>query len=244
MDIAINEQGAAAERRHGRPILSTLHALWSIGGLTGAISGAVIGGLPPVTCASIILALLAGIFVVAQFHLLRDLYGRRATSSRPIPVGLALILVGLFAGCCVAADGAVRDWSALYLPNAFAGNISGASVGYAAYAGAMAVFRFFRDRLSAEFGENQLLFASNATALGSLAIISSEDSAETAVVGFLLFGVGIANVFPFWSALQARVMAVPASLLWSRWRMSQPSPRRPFLDGSPHRCRTRRSFSS
>jgi uncharacterized membrane protein len=99
--------------------------------LTGAISGAVIGGLPPVTCASIILALLAGIFVVAQYYLLRDLSGRPVTRSRPNTGGLVLILIGLFAGCCVAADGAVRDWSALYLSDAFAGNISGASVGYA-----------------------------------------------------------------------------------------------------------------
>lgn len=197
MDVAINEQGASAERRLQKPILSTLHALWSIGGLFGALSGGIfVGAITPLTCAVATLALLAIMFAMSQRHLLKDLPESSVVHAKRINIGLGLLIIGLFAGCCVASDGAVRDWSALFMSDTFGGDTSGASLGYGVYAGAMAVFRFFGDRLGAKFGKGQLLFVSTVTVLASLLIISSAESLELAVIGFLLFGIGIANVFP------------------------------------------------
>lgn len=48
MDVAMNGQGVALERRYGRPILVGLHGLWSVGGLVGtAVAGLTVGaGVP------------------------------------------------------------------------------------------------------------------------------------------------------------------------------------------------------
>ncbi|MFF0952815.1 MFS transporter [Rhizobium leguminosarum] len=197
MDVAMNEQGAFAERHLSRPILSTLHALWSIGGLVGAVlCGIAPAGMAAISCAMATLLVLAFLFAMAQGNLLGDVANRRHDKPARLHLGVGLVLLGLFAGCCVAADGAVRDWSALFISGTFTDAAIGASLGYGAYAGAMALFRFFGDRLCARFGKANLLFASTITVLASLLVIAYAPSMEVAIVGFLLFGIGISNVFP------------------------------------------------
>ncbi len=197
MDVAMNEQGAFAERHLSRSILSTLHALWSVGGLVGAVlCGLAPAGTAAIGSAIATLFALALLFTMVQGHLLGDVVSHRQESPRRFQVDVGLLLLGLFTGCCVAADGAVRDWSALFISGDFTDAATGASLGYGAYAGAMALFRFFGDRLCARFGKGNLLFASTFTVLASLLVIAYAPSMEVAVVGFLLFGIGIANVFP------------------------------------------------
>ena len=67
LDVAMNADAVLVEARYGRPIMSSCHGMFSLGGLAGAAlaGGAMRGGLPPVallatTAAALGTAVLAG----------------------------------------------------------------------------------------------------------------------------------------------------------------------------------------
>ena len=61
MDVAMNAQAITVQREAGRPIMSSFHAMFSIGGLVGAgmVSALLKGGMGLIPCAALIGVLLS-----------------------------------------------------------------------------------------------------------------------------------------------------------------------------------------
>jgi len=201
VNVAANAVGVQVEARVGRPILSGLHAGFSIGGLAGALVG---GAVSPVLGVGAHLALVAaaGLFVSAS--VVPVLLGAGpGTTDAAAPSGKAvrrptavLVVLGAIAGCTAFGEGALTDWGALLLREDLGAPASVAAAGYAGFSVAMAAGRLAGGRLLQAMGERRLLVGGAVlAAAGALAAVTTS-SLGVALAGFVLVGLGLANVFP------------------------------------------------
>ncbi|MGV8838928.1 MAG: MFS transporter [Bauldia sp.] len=198
LDVSMNNEAARVEMTAGRTLMSSFHGLFSLGGLAGAGIGALLVGFGDPASAIACAVVLVG-FAVAAF-LLRSWYlplGDRPPSSVrfSLPSGPLLVLGGL-AFLSFGLEGAVADWSALFLEGYKEASHAMAAAGYAAFSGAMAVMRFLGDRLVTRFGRRwALLFGGSLIAAGcALALLSPWPL--LCAVGFGFMGIGAANIVP------------------------------------------------
>jgi MFS family permease len=198
MDVAMNGHGAVVERLHRRPIMSSFHAAFSLGCLLGAGAGSAIlaAGLGPratMSCAG-----LWGLLLVAAFATSLRV---PETGPREAPVGFALpsraaLLVGSLAFLCMFAEGAIADWSGVYLVTAAGTSTAMAAWGYASFALAMMLGRFAGDRVVHAFGAARVVCFGAAIAVVGLGIPLAVPRIEVAILGYALAGIGIANIIP------------------------------------------------
>jgi predicted MFS family arabinose efflux permease len=202
LDVAMNSQAVAVEQSYRRPIMSSFHALFSTGGLLGAALGGGIAalGLSPEVHFSLIAVLLAGLSATT----FRDLHPTKAQISIdynakvalfPWP-SRALISLGLVALCIMMGEGAMGDWSAVYLRKNLGTSEGLAAAGYAAFSIAMATGRFFGDRLASRFGPVQLVRGSALFAVAGLVLLLATPWPGAALVGFACIGFGFAPIVP------------------------------------------------
>ncbi len=196
-DVAMNAHAVAVEARLARPIMSSLHGMFSVGGLLGA--GVTSMALAVMSASSH--ALLAGGLLVATVAI----GGRRllpaavdagatgATFVLPRRVHLAL---GILACLALLTEGAVLDWSAVYLHDRLGAGASQAGWGFAAFSAAMAIGRFVGDKLRRRFGAAKLVRVNGIVTAFGLLLALLVTSPTLAVIGFALAGLGLANVVP------------------------------------------------
>jgi MFS family permease len=211
LDVSMNAQAVLLEERSRRPIMSSFHGLWSLGGLGGAAaaSAAMALGLGAVTHVVGAMVVSAAVVVVALGGLL-PAAGRNGDTApvfvKPPP---ALLGLGLVAFCALLAEGAVGDWSAVYLRDARGATPAAAAAGFAAFSLMMAAGRFAGDRFSRLLGPSRLLRASGATSAIGLATALLADTPAMGIIGFGLVGLGIANVIPVVFSAAGRVGGLP-----------------------------------
>ena len=208
LDVAMNAQAVAVEKRYQRPIMSSFHAFWSTGGLTGAAVGGLLAGqgLKPLANFTIVAVLLGGAALLTFPHLLDKAEQNAGAHTGiiakrgPTPVfswpTRGLLALGLIALCIMVGEGAMADWSAVYLRNSLGTKESLAAAGYAAFSIAMAGGRFLGDRLTADFGPMKLARAGALLAAGGLLLALVFHSAAVALIGFACVGLGYATIVP------------------------------------------------
>jgi MFS family permease len=211
LDVSMNACGARLELGYGRPIMSSLHAGYSIAGLGGAIIGGVsawLGASPlatfAVTAAALtVLGLLAGPRVFIPAVTPREEHpGHPAPSIRSIQ--RVIWVLGLLALCGQVGEGSAGDWSAVYLHVDLGTSAGFAAVALGAFSITMAAGRVAGDRLAARFGPVRLVRASGLVAGLGLAgglLIDSVPGLRpvwpaAAIAGFALLGLGLAGIFP------------------------------------------------
>ena len=193
VDVAMNANATEVERRWGRPIMSSFHAAYSLGGAAGAVLGAWLGGVGTVW-GLVGPALLSSLLVACAVPFLgregSDFGGSAlaAPSRRLLPLAaLAFVLM--------AAEGAVGDWSGTYL--ARSGVETGATAAaYAAFSLLMILGRVIGDRIVGAAGVRATVGLGALVAGVGLAISAAWPGLAGGVVGFGLVGAGLANVVP------------------------------------------------
>jgi MFS family permease len=206
LDVAMNACGARLELGYGRPILSSLHAGYSIAGLAGAGAGGVsawlgVGLLPTfaaVAAALAALCLLAGPRVVIP-AVPSPAGGERPEDPprrSPRQISVLIWVLGLLALCGQLGEGSAGDWSAVYLHVNLGAPPGVAAVALGAFSVTMAAGRVAGDRLAARFGPVRLVRASGLLAGAGLAAGLLIGSPPAAIAGFALLGAGLAGIFP------------------------------------------------
>ena len=202
VNVAANAVGVQVEARVGRPILSGLHAGFSIGGLAGALIGGAASALLGVA-PHLVLAAAAGLFVSAWALPTLVAADRGVPAEQPSlrqegtrgPTA-TLVVLGAIAGCTAFGEGALTDWGALLLRQELAAPATLAAAGYAGFSLAMACGRLAGGRLLMAWGERRLLVGGAlVAAAGALAAVTTS-SLGLALAGFVVVGLGLANVFP------------------------------------------------
>jgi MFS family permease len=217
LGVAMNAQAVLVERVQRRPIMSSFHAVFSAGGLVGAALGGILASAQVsarVHLASI--ALLAGVAILLAFPSLPS--GKETGKGRAAP-GLGspnrrLIALGALALCAMLGEGAVADWSGVYLRHDVGASGGLAAGGFAAFSIAMAIGRALGDTLTARLGPVRLLRASGVLSASGLLFALNSHGTGCALFGFGCVGAGLAVVIPtlFSSAARAH-SASPAHAL-------------------------------
>ncbi|NYS35630.1 MFS transporter, partial [Streptococcus danieliae] len=138
-DVAINIQAVIIEKANGGAMMSGFHALFSVGGFAGAACMALLLwlGLTPAWSCVVVMLLLCGVLGAAQGHLLPTASNSgEKTPLFVMPHG-AVIFIGLLCFIVFLAEGAILDWSALFLTTTRGVEEAKGGLGYAAFAIAM-----------------------------------------------------------------------------------------------------------
>ncbi len=197
LDVAMNSNAVEVEACYRRPIMSSLHGLFSAGGLFGAAAAGLAAplGIDPAAHILIVTAGLAACIAVAFGVLLGT---PRSAARRPAfawPQGRLLALGGL-ALCGLLAEGAIGDWSAVYLRDVVDAGPTVAALGFAGFSLTMACGRFAGDRVVERFGPAWVLIGGSAGAAAALAAALLAGGELPAILGFAGVGIGLANLIP------------------------------------------------
>lgn len=198
MDVSMNAHGVAVERGYGRPIMSSFHAMYSIGGLAGAgvaglIAGADVGARPHLIGAAVVLAAL---ILAAAPALLTDAKNEERQGPAFAAPSRILLALGVIAFCSMLGEGAMADWSAVYLQSGLGAAAAFAAAGFAAFSFTMALGRIFGDRLTLRFGPATIVRAGGTLAALGLAVSLLVNAPLAAVIGFACVGAGLSCVVP------------------------------------------------
>ena len=213
LDVAMNGHAGALEERWGAPLMSSFHGAFSLGGLGGAaLGGALSAAGVGVTGQLATAAVAAGAVGVAS---LRFLGPGAPTAGGGGPALMlpsrTLVGLGIVAAFCFEVEGAVSDWSAIYLDTVTGSGLAGAATGYAGFSIAMAAVRFAGDRAVTALGARRVLVGGGALAGAGLMLAVLVPVPLVAACGFALVGLGLGNVAPVAFSAAARLGDTPAA---------------------------------
>ena len=198
MDVAMNAFAVEVEKKNARPIMSSCHGFWSLGGLGGAVVSGYLLEFSDVIIHALITTAASLLIVFLALPQLRA-SGSSAPAEKTklaFPRMLLPYLVGFVALCSAMPEGAVIDWSALYLKNELGASTFAASLAFGAFSGTMAVVRFFGDPIRARYGAVRTMRLCALTAAVGLLIAGTAGSDTVAIAGFLIAGLGMSNLVP------------------------------------------------
>lgn len=198
MDVAMNANAVAVERRLSRAIMSSSHGFWSLGGFAGgALGGFAIQNYGHLAHATVVTVLAFAVIAVAIRYLItEDKHPVAEHHKFALPANPLVYLVGLMALLTMISEGAVLDWAALYLRQELGADLAIAGLAYAAFSGVMAVMRFLGDGVRNRFGAVTTLRASALAAAASMLVAGLAPSPWLAIAAFAFCGLGIANMVP------------------------------------------------
>jgi MFS family permease len=210
MDVAMNVQGVEVERALGRPTMSRFHAMFSIGGMAGAaVGGAVaasgVAPLPHFVVAGSSFFVLAMSFVPGMMESPPHPAEHRWALTR---MPAALIAVSAIAFCLLVSEGAMADWTAVYLRQVFSAGAGVAAAGYSVFSAAMAVCRMLGDAITSRLGRVLTVRMGSLVAASGVLCAVVAPSVAWAMPGFALAGAGCSVVVPIAFGAGGRVKGV------------------------------------
>jgi Na+/melibiose symporter-like transporter len=243
-DVALNTEGTTLERLGGRPVMSQLHGMFSVGGMLGAGAVAALLGVglsPTVQLWGLGLGVGLVALVAARGMLPGQVHDQgyepgQEREPRQVQAQGAgqpgvlqaapqahfawprgpLLVIGLLILAGMTAEGAMYDWCVLYLQQELGQPQSQAALGYAVFSASMAASRFGGDALRARFDEALLLRWGAALAAVAMAVVLLSAHPVVAWLGFAVVGAGLALVAPILFSAAARVPGVsPAAAIAS-----------------------------
>ena len=196
VDSTVNLQAVIVERASGRNMMSGFHGLFSVGGIAGAagVSALLALGLSPLWAIAVVIVLILGALAKAAPHLLP--YG--SESSGPafaIPHGVVLF-IGALCFIVFLAEGAMLDWSAVFLTTEKSMGDAYAGLGYAAFALTMTAGRLFGDTVVKRLGPTRVIVMGGLFAALGMGLATLAPGWEVALLGYALVGVGCSNIVP------------------------------------------------
>lgn len=201
-NISVNTQAVTLENAYNRPIMASFHGGWSLAGLTGAAVGLLMASLHihPIYHFSIVGALVIVTLLINKPYLQTDLKKEKnpadgANKKKDKPETF-LFLLGIVAFCGMAAEGAMSDWSGLYLIDVVGTEKHLAPIGLAAYMITMASGRFMIDKATQRWGRQRVLQAGGILIATGLFTAVAFPHFITTIIAFMIIGFGTAGIVP------------------------------------------------
>lgn len=212
-DIAMNTLVTELEKKDHVAIMSANHGFFSIGGFFGAGIGSFFleSVHIPINHLLVVIAimLLLNIFFVKEYFNIQAVVEKEKKRFN-WKYFLPLLTLGIIGFFVMASEGAIVDWSALYLEKVSMANISMIGLGYTIFSITMALGRFLGDDISARFGSKQLILIGSFVALlgfGSVLLITP----ILAIIGFGLVGLGLSVIVPELFRIAGKTKGIEAS---------------------------------
>ena len=211
-DVAMNSQAVAVELKMKKPTMSRFHAMFSIGGMAGAALGGWVAAhhvLPwihlSVGAAVFISITLATTPLMLEVHDHLEKREHGLPFRRIPPVLLALCIIGF---CTFLSEGAMADWTAVYLKQVLAAGPGLAAMGYAVFSAGMAIFRLIGDGITTRLGPTRTVRTGALVAASGLGLALLAPSPYWALPGLGAAGAGFSVIIPLVFGAGGRVKSV------------------------------------
>ncbi len=218
MDVAMNAQAVVIERRLDSAIMSSSHGFWSLGGFIGGSAGAWVIAHWGSEVQSILTAgIVAVVVLVAMPFLLADApqaavaETTAAPKTKLFPKDFHLWLLGFLALASMVPEGAILDWAAIYMQKELGSDVFVSGLGFAFFAGAMALMRFLGDTVRNRFGAVRTLRISGWLGAAGMMGGAVAMSDWVVIVSFFVAGLGIANMVPILFSAAGNHPRVPSA---------------------------------
>jgi MFS family permease len=209
MDVTMNNQAAHFEAGADRPVMSSFHAIWSLGGWCGSLLGSLFLLNPQLSAWHLVILVffITGGMVRLAPRLLRTVSEHGpifALPSREITIFALLCLIAMM------SEGAVADWAGVHLRDDLGTPYALSGLGFNAFAICMAGGRFIGDRVVQQMGRERTVTAGAALGAIGLFVAALGGNPILSIVGFGLAGVGMSNVVPVLFSLAA--LRIPGAI--------------------------------
>jgi MFS family permease len=203
IDVAMNAIGVQVESARRRPVMSSLHALWSVGGFVGAGSVLLLSLLLGLSGAAIVMPLLLFLAAVAIVAFViawkitppTEIIPHRENGVRTKipPIAWVLAIMGLAFGL---SEGTAMDWSALHVTEVAEVDTATGSLGLVVVSGFMVLIRLLGDRLVARFGRRAVVRFGAVCAAVGYATVTLVTGLPLLLVGWAVVGLGVGMIAP------------------------------------------------
>ncbi|RYG03185.1 MAG: MFS transporter [Chitinophagaceae bacterium] len=225
IDVAMNIHGVEVQNRSDKSIMSSLHGLFSVGGLFGSLGlGFLIkAGLDPFSAALAIAVLLVVIVSISFRSLLSPADEKRnavteddsttnSNKTKKSWLHPSVLLLGIMCFIVFLSEGAMLDWSAVFLSENRGVDEALTGIGYAAFSIAMATMRLVGDRIVSKLNSRVVVVGGSLIAASGLFLAVLTPWLATSIIGFILLGLGAANIVPVFFSEGGKIKDVPASV--------------------------------
>ena len=216
-NIALNAQAVAVEVMHKRPVMSSFHGMWSLGGVAGGIAGsaaASLGAAPAWHFLAAASAAAASALLLRNSILQHDPPRKTAPRRRGRLANPSsfILLLGFIAFANMATEGTMYDWSAVFFAQVVQPADHLVRAGFVACMCAMVTGRFLGDRLVARFGPVRVLQTGGVFVACGIVLACLRPSVLWSTAGFALVGLGMSPAIPLCYSLTARSRRVEPSV--------------------------------
>lgn len=215
-DVAMNAQAVMVEQHYNRPIMTSFHALFSIGMALGAWSGALFAELSFDLFYHFSAVVGGALLITIWFsrHLVHDKPDPSIKHEGPLfrmPNG-ALVRIGIIAFCCMLAEGSMADWSVNYMENVVHTTKTLAPIALSTFATAMTLGRIFGDKARAMFGDWKLIIAGGLVSTTGLSAALVVPEAGIVIAGCFFVGLGLSVIVPITYSIAGSTKDLPSGV--------------------------------
>ena len=211
MDVAMNSHGVKVEKDLRRPLMSSLHAGWAFGGMAGAGFAAAFAAAG--VDSRVTVAVTAALLLLALLVCVRSVGPGSDAAGEDAP-GFALpargvLLLAVLCLLVMITEGAMADWSGLYLRQDLGASAAVAALAYSFFTGGMTVGRVVGDWINQRIGPVALLRWGALLTAAPLAALLIIGHPIAALAGLFLVGLGVANGVPLMFSAAGRQPDTP-----------------------------------
>jgi MFS family permease len=197
MDVAMNAYASDVEAHTDWRVMASFHGMWSVGSVAGAAATSYLLAISSdLTQAIALSAAITVLFLTCQHQLIELQRHIREKSSQRLAINRVTLILAVLAALSFSAEGAIRDWSALFLDNDLKASVDRAAWGFMAFSATMAACRFTGDWMRMRFGERNVVVISGLVAVIGFVLCIGFNDFMLAVAGFALVGLGLSNIVP------------------------------------------------
>ena len=212
LDVAMNSQAVMVEKELNKPIMTSFHALFSIGMMAGAIGGSLFTKLD--AGLFIHFAIITGISLItvfiARYYLIHDKPAVRAVEGPAFRLpNAAMVSIGIIAFCSMLGEGAMADWSTNYMENVAQASPALAPIGLSAFALAMTIGRLFGDGARIRFGDRKLMVVCGLIATAGLTLAIAFVHPFAVITGLFIIGIGLSAIVPIAYSIAGHTRDLP-----------------------------------
>ncbi len=214
-DVAMNVQGSLVEQAANKPLMSGFHCMWSVGGIAGAAGGALMlsTGLTPLQSTWVTTSLIFVILLLSLSALLP--FGNNEStdhSAGKIRPNFRLIMMAIMAMISFMAEGAVIDWSGIFMTDNRGMTVAHAGWGFAVFASTMSLMRLTGDAVVTRMGRKRILICGGLAGLAGYLMVVMLPGWQLSLCGFALIGIGAANIVPVLITLAGQETVMPVNM--------------------------------
>jgi len=216
LDVAMNAQAVMVEREYKKPIMTSFHAFFSIGMALGAWCGAFFADLKlDLSHHFMIVSALSLVFVLwVRRNLIEDKPDIGDVTDGPLfrMPNRALLSVGIIAFCCMLGEGAVSEWSVMYMEKIAHATEMLAPIALSAFATAMTLGRLLGDRFRAAWGDMKLIVYGGLISILGMTTALSFPLPYVTITGFFFVGLGLSTIVPITYSIAGNAKGLPSGV--------------------------------